>query len=142
MRKINDILLTMIFVSLLSSCGKEIPEPELKTNLQSGHFLQATTIPVFTTNKHVDFTVYHHVKGKDVLVECVANGVSFRGDNQTDKEQGKIIVYINGNKTKEIQSAIFILKDMPSGKHEIKLELVKLNNETYDITKQFVVEIQ
>lgn len=86
-------------------------------------------------------TVQHHIKGRDVLVECIVTGISFRNEEQTNKKIGKLIVWIDAKRHSDVTSAAFIIKGLTPGIHTIKLEMVKLNNERYGLTQDFLVKI-
>lgn len=67
------------------------------------------------------------------------SGISFRSNHTGNK--GKMILFIDGKKTKEISSAAFIVKGLNPGTHKVKLEIVKINNQPYDLTKEFYATI-
>ena len=50
----------------------------------------------------------HQVKGNDVYIECIVKDASFRNNGT------KLILYIDGKKTKEINNAAFIVKGLKS----------------------------
>ncbi|QED47419.1 hypothetical protein [Cytobacillus dafuensis] len=133
---ISSMLLTV------SGCHRDKPKPETKIVAQHIHFTNLNNeIPVIGTAAtiHSRFFVKHQVTGKDVLIECIVNGVSFRESNSSDK--GKIILYIDGKKREEISTAAFIVKDLSSGTHRLKLEVVKGNNSSPIMNKELYVTI-
>ena len=132
---------TAIFtmIVLLIGCGRDLPKPESNTVSQQRAIEVAnskidnktTTQPVFLAN--------HYLKGKNIFVECVLSQISFRKDS--NKKMGKIIVFVDGKKTEEVYSPIFIIKGLPPGNHRVKLEVVTLENQPYDLKREFNVTI-
>ncbi|MEO2074923.1 MAG: hypothetical protein ABGX20_05965 [Bacillus sp. (in: firmicutes)] len=85
--------------------------------------------------------VQHETKGKDVLVECIVTGISFRQSDQESQKIGKLVVWIDGRRNKEVTAAAFIITGLSPGAHNIRLEVVKLNNEPYGLAKEFMVNV-
>ncbi len=79
--------------------------------------------------------VKHYVHGKNILVECVVTNFTFAKD-------GRITVYVDGEKSTDIHTAAFIVKGLKNGKHHIRLELAKNNGELYGVKKEFDVEVK
>ncbi len=134
--------LAPIFMLLfLSACHKDIPKPKLKMELSTRAVMDNEIVaPVFGIQNKSPFFVRHFVKGKDLFVECMLSEISFRNDNQ-HKKTGKLIVYIDGKKTQEIHSSVFIIKGMPEGDHTIELQVVNLYNQPYSLKEEFTVTI-
>ncbi|MBA4537949.1 hypothetical protein H1Z61_12600 [Bacillus aquiflavi] len=135
----NKMVYLFLLIILLTACRRDLPEPEVK-NFKNMSLLQS--IPVYhpQTIEQEQFYVHHYVKGRNLYVECIVKGISFRSDNH-DKKRGKILLYVDGKKVKEIKSAAFIIKGLSLGNHRIKLEIVSPNNKTYHLTKEFYVTI-
>jgi hypothetical protein len=93
------------------------------------------------SEKTPSLSVQSRTKGNNVFVECVLSGISFRQSEQNDRKVGKLIIWLDGKRTKEVNSAAFIIKGLPPGEHRIKLEVVDLKNEPYGVTKEFLVNI-
>lgn len=126
----------------LMGCQKDIPEPETKITLQSLSYTSLSSdIPVsgIEHQQTEPFYVKHHVKGKEVLIECIVQGITFRETNANNK--GKILLYVDGKKREEISSAAFIVKGLPSGTHRLKLEVIKENNGSLHLQKEFNITI-
>ncbi|WP_075981043.1 hypothetical protein [Bacillus massilinigeriensis] len=124
---------------LLSGCHRDIPEPEASEGKVSVQNLSDNHVsPVFRINETKPFHVQHQVKQNHVLVECMIPEISFR--HNTDKETGKIIVYIDGKREMEVSSAAFIIKGLSSGTHTIKLEVIGTKNQLVQ-TETISVEI-
>jgi len=93
------------------------------------------------TEGNPSFFVSAKTKGNNVYVECILSGISFRESDQNGQKAGKLIIWLDGKKTQEVNSAAFIIKGLPHGKHEVKLEVVDLKNKPYGITNVFLVNI-
>ncbi|MDF2789067.1 MAG: hypothetical protein K0S80_2165 [Neobacillus sp.] len=85
--------------------------------------------------------VQSRTKGNNVFVECVLSGISFRQSEQNDRKVGKLVIWLDGKRTKEVNSAAFIIKGLPPGEHSVKLEVVDLKNVPYGVTQEFLVNI-
>lgn len=117
-----------------------MPEPEVRfTVIPMSTVNTAHDMPVTIEQNNEPFQVQHHIRGTSVYVECMIPAISFRDDS--DKKQGKIILYIDGKKKEEITAAAFIIKGLEKGSHQVKLEVVKANNEPYHLEKAFTVSI-
>ncbi len=122
---------------------KILPQIIIAFLLIMSNVTQAEAVPVNQKNpsKMPSFTVQHQVKGNNIYVECILTGISFRQSDQTRQKIGKLIVSIDGKKSQEVVSAAFILKNLSPGEHKVKLEVVNLNNESYGLMKEFLVNI-
>lgn len=92
-------------------------------------------------NQNPSLFVQSNIKGNNVFVECILSGISFRESNQNGQKVGKLVIWLDGKKTKEVNSAAFIIKGLPPGDHQVKLEVVDLKNVPYGVTKEFMVNI-
>ncbi len=135
-------LLISCSLTATTGCNKDIPKPETNIdilpilNIVSSNVAAASSIK----SDHKDaFYVKSQVKGKDVFIECVVPAVTFRNTNASNK--AKMIVYVNGKEKEEVSSAAFIIKDLPSGTHRLKLKVVKLKDASYNLQKEFLVTI-
>ncbi|MEC1640832.1 hypothetical protein P9E76_09700 [Schinkia azotoformans] len=89
-------------------------------------------------------SVKHQVKGKDIYVECVISNFTFSKKDHKKINQngfGYMQLYLNNQKIDNIYTAAFIVKGLPAGKHQIKLELVHNDGTPYNIQKEFDVTI-
>lgn len=135
----KQVFVFMILV--LTGCRQDIPEPESKMMISAMEVKEeAMDIPVTGTTKTSPFIVSHRVNGKNVLVECKLEDISFRSDNR-DKQSGKIVIYIDGKKTEVVQSPVFIIKGLTKGSHNITLEVVNNDNQPYPLKKDFSIVI-
>lgn len=128
---------------MISACRKDLPEPETKN---SGKPISIHTvsldIPVFKTSfsSNEPFFVNHKIEGRNVLIECIVQGITFRETDGNNK--GKIILYVDGKKKEEILSAAFIVKGLSSGKHRLKLQVITENGSSILMEKEFNVTIR
>lgn len=106
-------------------------------------FQGSTASPVFSeySDKAPSFFVQSKTNGKDVFVECILSGISFRQSDQKGQKVGKLVVWVDGKRTREVNAAAFIIKGLPPGEHEVKLEVVDLHNKSYGLTNEFLVNI-
>lgn len=89
-------------------------------------------------------SVKHQVKGKDIYVECVISDFTFsKRDHKkiNQNRSGYLQLYLNGQKIDNIYTAAFIIKGLPVGKHQIKLELVHNDGTPYNVQKEFDVTV-
>lgn len=88
-------------------------------------------------------TVRHKVKSKDVYIEVVVNGFTFSAKDAKKhvQNEGYLKVYLNGKQIDNIHQAAFILKGLPTGKHTLKLELVRNDGASYGIQREIEVAI-
>ena len=106
-------------------------------------FQVSTVSPVFSeySDKTPSFFVQSKTNGKDVFVECILSGISFRQSDQNSQKVGKLVIWVDGKRTREVNAAAFIIKGLPPGEHEVKLEVVDLHNKSYGLTSEFLVNI-
>jgi hypothetical protein len=120
-----------LLLLILSGCKQDIPKPK--------------TINVHASEKsyisHVkqEATIRHFVRGNNLFVECFVPNVSFSGLNKG--ELGKIVVYVDGKLKGEYHTAAFIMKDLSSGIHYVKVDIVRPNNKSFGLSKKFYVTI-
>lgn len=133
MKKIY-VLILLLSLNLLTACQKDIPEPETKENSLS--FTRKVQASGLNLNEKDPFIVKYHVKGNDVYIECVASSVSFRNND------GKITLSIDGKKSAEYRQAAFIIKGLPTGTHQLKLELRKQHEQAAVATKVMNISIK
>lgn len=87
------------------------------------------------------FYVNHQTNNKEVLVECIVNGISFRKEERSEQKTGKIVIWIDGQRKSEAAQAAFIIKGLTPGSHKIRLDVVNLHNDPYGLSKEFMVNI-
>lgn len=139
----KKLLISLPIILLLSACKEDIPDPEVNNEKQailshfSGESVQASNSPV---QDKMNLAVQYVVKGRDVYLECKVNGITFRTDN--GKKQGKVLIDIDGQDMKEFHSAAFVLRDLKVGSHQIKVKVVSLSDDSYNLEKNILVKIE
>lgn len=124
-------IMAICFIVLLfaGGCAHRLPEPESMKAKASEESIDQKT-----------FTVHENLKGSTLFIECIVPSISF--SNQSGKKnQGKARLYMNGTFHSEHTTAAFIVKDLPKGVHDMKIEIVNLNNEPIGLSKEFSVTI-
>ncbi|MEH7255489.1 hypothetical protein V7111_25605 [Neobacillus niacini] len=92
-------------------------------------------------NQPASLLVQSKIKDNNVFVECILSGISFRESEQKNQKVGKLVIWLDGKKTREVNTAAFIIKGLSPGNHQVKLEVVDLKNVPYGLTKEFLVNI-
>jgi hypothetical protein len=129
--KILRLMVPLCIPIFMVACQKDIPEPETKNaSIQSYETVQASVM----TNRD-PFYISHKVKGNNVYVECRIKDMSFRNDGAI------MIVSIDGKKLEEINHPAFIIKGLQKGTHQVKLEVIKKNENIATLTNEFKVII-
>lgn len=107
----------------------------------SGALMQVPTTEVLSAMTQVrdDFQVGFSTKGTSVFVDCYTREYSFTPNSE--KPLASVLVYVDGKKMDEMRTAAFIVKDLPQGKHRIKVKLIDDQKQT-TYTKEFSVQIQ
>ncbi|WLR52212.1 hypothetical protein LC040_04705 [Bacillus tianshenii] len=87
--------------------------------------------------------VKHHVKNNNVYVECYIPDFHFidRNKSATKNNEGYIHLYLNGQKVDDIYTAAFVVRGLPKGTHELKVILMKNENQSYNIQQTIEVNI-
>ncbi|MDP4161552.1 MAG: hypothetical protein Q8906_01580 [Bacillota bacterium] len=143
-RNLLIIISSGVMLILFSGCQRYLPELKTKPVIAvSGQIVMAQNedVPAITSAKEEIFSVSYKISGRNVLIECFVPDVSFRNNDERKLQLGKIAVWIDGKKLEEVRSAAFMLKNLSLGNHRIKLELLKLTNESYGADREFLVSI-
>lgn len=101
--------------------------------------IPSTEVLSAMTQVRDDFQVGFSTKGTSVFVDCYTREYSFTPNSE--KPLASVLVYVDGAKVDEMRTAAFIVKDLPQGKHRIKVKLVDEQKQT-TYTKEFSVHIQ
>lgn len=136
----NQIPIWLLLLVLVG-CHRDIPEPESKLGEKSVKRDETTALQDVMASPHTSsFEIRHQVNGRNVLVECKLKDVSFQ-KNHPDKQVVKMVVSVDGQKTQEAHSPVFIIKGLTPGNHTITLEVVNLTNHPYPLKKELQVDI-
>ncbi|WP_078413509.1 hypothetical protein [Priestia abyssalis] len=129
---------------LTGGCNNDKPRPETKVDVVPMNVVEAREEAVETlkTSLKRSMVVRQHVKRRSVYVECIINDFSFSASEQNEQDgKGYIQLYVDGKKLNVVSQAAFIIKNLPAGKHTIKLELMKNQNESYGLSETFEVSV-
>lgn len=139
----------ILFVSLLlvmTACNNEKPTPE--TNKIDSIIpleviqLQKSNVQEVTKPMNRTMSVRYHVKEGRVYVELFIPNFTFSNSQKGKKDgEGYLILTIDGEKKKKINSAAFIIDGLSEGKHVIQLELYHHDHTRYHLKKQFTIDI-
>ncbi len=136
--KITLIPILLFLLFIMVACQNDKPEPPQTNQNFSFYGEKKAAASSFKEQDNNDdpFFVKHYIKGKNVFIECIVKGASFR------EKEAKIIVYLDGEKKEEVNHAAFILKGLKPGKHHIKLVLQKEESTKASAYKEFNIEIK
>ncbi|WLR43646.1 hypothetical protein LC087_05735 [Bacillus carboniphilus] len=127
----------VIFISLiccLAACTNDKPTPETKFEIDPLKTIALSNQVKEVTNMSKSFHVNHHVRGNNIYIECYIPNYNFQ------KDKGRLQLYVDGNKAEDVQTAAFVLKDIPKGEHRLKL-IYKRPNQT-NLEKEWSVKIK
>ncbi|WP_456275611.1 hypothetical protein [Bacillus sp. AK128] len=142
-------MLMLFSLLLITACGTDDPKPP-EASLQDVQEVSVSTsglaveAAATATIDEQNVTIRHKVKDKNVYVEVVIPGFNFSSADDKKKVDGEgfIHLYLNGKKVDEIHQAAFIVKGLPAGEHQIKIELVHNDSTSYGIEEEFKVSVQ
>ncbi|KWW11575.1 MULTISPECIES: hypothetical protein [Peribacillus] len=136
----RKLIVGLAVLMAVAGCGKKIPEPEnAKMAIQDVSTLKAATTVSSIRNSDEDFRVKTFVKGNAVYVECYLKNYGF--SNENGENAATVSVYIDNDKKVDMKTAAFIVKDVPSGRHKMKLEILNGSGKKTGLQKEFEVHI-
>ncbi len=146
MRNIPLMVIAVLLIGIMPGCRKDLPKPETKPKIiptVQSSFQYEDHLAVYVQNSQEipSLFVQHRINGKNVFVECMVSGITFRETGNSHEKKGKMVVWIDGKRNQEVTSAAFIIKGLSPGKHRLMLEMVNLDNQPFGLTKEFVVNI-
>jgi hypothetical protein len=124
---------------IVSACGNKLPEPE--NGSKKIGFLahpQASAASIQAQNDE-SFDVKYFVKENSLYLDCFVKDFTF--SPLPNKEQASIRLYVDGRKLNDYDTAAFVVKSIPTGRHEIKLEIFHKNGKPAGLAKSFNVNI-
>ncbi|RFU63394.1 hypothetical protein [Peribacillus glennii] len=134
------LVTVFLLVLIVSGCGNKIPEPQYNQKtpevLGRGHSASAESIK---PDGDRGFEAKYFMKGNSLYVDCFLRGFSL--SPSYGKERAKIRCYMDGKRIADYQTAAFIVKKMPQGRHEMLLEILKANGQPAGLKKGFTVEV-
>ncbi|RWR08216.1 hypothetical protein [Siminovitchia fortis] len=119
----------ILIVLIFAGCAQRLPDPE------------ADKAKAMETNdvSSKEMTVRHSVQGNSLYIECFIPGISF--SDAKDRQSGKALLYIDGQLYNEYDTAAFVVKEIPSGVHTFKIEIVGKDNRKLGISKKFTATV-
>ncbi len=141
-RKIPIMAVLLLFAMGAQKDGSN-SETKLKILPRAAAFIQAKTVQAekSVTAVSPSLSVQYVTKGKNVFVECIVTGISFRESDRATQKIGKMLIWVDGRLKQEAGGAAFIIKGLPAGSHHVKLEVVNMKNKPYGLSKEFTVAI-
>jgi hypothetical protein len=139
MKKMLILLISFLLLGILPGC---LPKPKI-FSVQNNHLLNEKTVSAseLTTVKKPSMSVHYQTNGNSLLVECVVSGITFREMDHSKENVGKLVIWLDGKKKQEASAAAFIMKGLSNGKHQLKLEVVNLQNQPYGLSKELEINI-
>lgn len=120
----------IVLLVMISCC---VPVVGFSQALQENVSAKESTEPV---------VLNHRVKGANVFIECLIPNFSFDESNQTKEYHGYLDVYLDGEKYQTVERAAFVLRNLPEGKHSIRLDIMREDGGRYLSLKEMNVEIK
>jgi hypothetical protein len=139
-------LLTFGFLCfLLTGCTEDKPKPEGKVEvfpLQVSN-INRNVVEVVSQKQNSTFTIKHHVRNQNLYVECYIPHFTFKekGGKKVNGE-GYIVVYVDGKKVDDMNTAAFIVKGLDKGIHDMTIEVFHNDSSSYNLKKSWKVTIQ
>jgi hypothetical protein len=121
----------LMVIALMISCC--VPVVGFSQALQENVSAKENTEPVILN---------HRVKGSDVFIECLIPNFSFDDGNTTKEYHGYLDVYLDGEKYQTVDRAAFVVRNLPEGKHSIRLDIMREDGGRYLSLKEMKVEIK
>ncbi|NHM29669.1 hypothetical protein [Neobacillus terrae] len=142
-RKLTGFIAMILLLSIFAGCQRDMPKPRAKASMVKASEKKPdnSSLSQRMDAGKKDFSVHYDIRGKNLLIECMVNGVSFRQNDPTQKKLGKIAVWVDGKKKEEVASAAFIVRNLSPGAHRIKLDILNLKNKPYGMSRDFLVNI-
>jgi hypothetical protein len=143
----KKILFIIIVLLMMSACGmNEADEFNNVTVIPLDNPSDTNAVEVTAQDQTRSLTVRYDVKDNNVFVECIVPNFNFSKENVNTKAkdgEGHIHLFVNGKKVTKIYKAAFIIKGLPKGKHQIKIEVAHNNHTPYEgLVEEFEVEIK
>ncbi|WNC17083.1 hypothetical protein [Brevibacillus brevis] len=89
--------------------------------------------------------VKHTLNQDDLELKITVTNFSFSLENMGKENkhgEGHVHLYLDGKKVAKVFEPTYVLKDIPSGKHEVVVELANNNHESYGVSQRIPVEIK
>ncbi|MED4751252.1 hypothetical protein [Brevibacillus choshinensis] len=90
-------------------------------------------------------TVTHALNQDDLELKIAVTNFSFSLENMGKENkpgEGHVHLYLDGKKVAKVFEPTYVLKDIPSGKHEVMVELANNNHESYGVSQRIPIEVK
>ncbi|TKI56015.1 hypothetical protein E8L90_11405 [Brevibacillus antibioticus] len=89
--------------------------------------------------------VTHTLEKDDLQLKLTVTNFSFSLENMGKENkhgEGHVHLYLDGKKIAKVFEPSYVMKDIPAGKHEVKVELAHNNHESYGVAESFSIEVK
>lgn len=89
--------------------------------------------------------VTHALNQDDLELKLKVTNFSFSLENMGKENrpgEGHVHLYLDGKKVAKVFEPTYVLKDIPSGKHEVMVELANNNHESYGVSQRISIEVK
>lgn len=89
--------------------------------------------------------VTHTLNQDDLELKMAVTHFTFSLENMGKENrpgEGHVHLYLDGKKVAKVFEPAYVLKDIPSGKHEVLVELAQNNHESYGVTQRISIEVK
>ncbi|MDQ0231296.1 hypothetical protein [Metabacillus malikii] len=142
MKPLNMIIVIVCLV--LTACAKDRPKADI-LEVQPLHVTDINSeevIQVSQQNIKSELKLNFHIRNQDVFVESYIPNFSFKEKGGQKKNgEGYLAVYVDGKLIDEIDTAAFVVKNLPIGKHVLTVEVFHNDSTTYHLKESFDVNI-
>jgi len=90
-------------------------------------------------------TVTHTLNHDDLELKIAVTHFMFSLENMGKENrpgEGHVHLYLDGKKVAKVFEPTYVLKDIPSGKHEVMVELANNNHESYGVSQRISIEVK
>jgi hypothetical protein len=143
--RMKRLLFLGLICFLLSGCTQDKPKPEGSVEiipLQVSN-MKNSAVEVVSQQQNATLTIKHHVRNQNVYVECFIPHFTFKdkGGKRVTGE-GHIVLYVDGKKVEDMNTAAFIVKGLDKGVHDMKVEVFHNDSTSYNLKKSWQINIQ
>lgn len=131
-------MICTIVCTVLVGCQKDVPDPEVEKEIVIAPMKMISAeqeVTVLSPITDQEFLVQHHIRNKQLYVECYIPGITFTNQDT------KLLITIDGKDYKEVNTAAFLIKGLTRGAHRISLVVVERQQQRQDLKQEFVVNI-
>jgi hypothetical protein len=89
--------------------------------------------------------VAHRLQGDDLHLQLTVSGFTFSLENMGKENrygEGHVHLYLDGKKVAKIFGPQYVYRDVPSGRHDVMVELAHNNHDSYGIKQTFQIDIK